>query len=201
MKTTSLAIALTMVLALVACTGRQSESDVKVEVWHSPQGTVRLDYLLGHDTGCKAVTAWLDSIKLSFRDEDPHTHFQAMLIFQNPDFLTYYCHLENLPTDYYEGDHSHRLFTFVRKDGHQARLADLTDDPDALARQVLAHTRLETDWAVEAMGGEEQFLASVRDCGVGVTARGLTFCYPVMEETWVTLCTIPSSECKMDLQN
>jgi hypothetical protein len=188
-------------LALASCMELNSDWEVKVDTWHSPQGTVQLDYLLGHDAGCKAVTAWLDSIKTSFRDEDTQVRYDAFMVYQTREYLTYYCHLQNLPSDYYEGDQSFRLYTFDRRDGHQLRPKDVTNDLDALSAQVLAHTRLENEWMIETLGGEEAFLNLVKDFTVGITARGLTFCYSVMEGIWQTVCTIPSSEVKMELSN
>ena len=69
-----------MGLTLASCVGLNSDSEVKVDTWYSPQGTVQLDYLLGHDVGCKAVTIWLDSIKSSYREEDLQTLCKVYLI-------------------------------------------------------------------------------------------------------------------------
>ena len=181
-------------LTLASCEGLMSNSEVKVDTWYSPQGTVQLDYLLGHDVGCKAVTIWLDSIKSSFREEDPQTLCKAYLIYQDRDYLTYYLNVENLPTEDYEGDTSYRVLTFVRKDGHVLNVAELTDDMESLDRQILSHTRLENAWAIDALGGEEEFVKLIPNFSVGVTTRGLTFCYSVMEGTWLSLCNIPSAE-------
>ncbi len=181
-------------LTLASCDGLKSNSEVKVDTWYSPQGTVQLDYLLGHDVGCKAVTMWLDSIKSSFREEDPQTLCKAYLIYQDRDYLTYYLNVENLPTEDYEGDTSYRVLTFVREDGHVLNVAELTDDIESLDRQILSHTRLENAWAIDALGGEEEFLSLIPNFSVGVTTRGLTFCYSVMEGTWLSLCNIPSAE-------
>ncbi len=183
--------------ALTSCVGTKPDSEVKVETWHSPQGTVQLDYLLGHDAGCKAVTAWLDSIKTSFREEDLQLKCKVLLVYQDSEYLTYYYNLRTLASEYYEGDESSQFFTFGRKDGLVIKSADLVEDFDGLSKQVLAHTRLENAWAIEAMGGEEEFLAFVKDFAVGVTTRGLTFCYPVMEGFWQPLCTVSSSELKL----
>ena len=183
-----------MGLTLASCVGLNSDSEVKVDTWYSPQGTVQLDYLLGHDVGCKAVTIWLDSIKSSYREEDPQTLCKAYLIYQDRDYLTYYLNVENLPTEDYEGDTSYRVLTFVREDGHVLNVAELTDDIESLDRQILSHTRLENAWAIDALGGEEEFLALIPNFSVGVTTRGLTFCYSVIEGTWLSLCNIPSAE-------
>ena len=183
-----------MGLTLASCVGLNSDSEVKVDTWYSPQGTVQLDYLLGHDVGCKAVTMWLDSIKSSFREEDPQTLCKAYLIYQDRDYLTYYLNVENLPTEDYEGDTSYRVLTFIREDGHVLNVAELTDDMESLDRQILSHTRLENAWAIDALGGEEEFLALIPNLSVGVTTRGLTFCYSVIEGTWLSLCNIPSAE-------
>lgn len=179
---------------LTSCDGLKSNSEVKVDTWYSPQGTVQLDYLLGHDVGCKAVTIWLDSIKSSYREEDPLSLCKAYLIYQDRDYLTYYLNVENLPTEDYEGDTSYRLLTFVRKDGHVLEVAELTDDMDSFSHQILFHTQLENAWAIEALGGEDEFLALIPDFSVGVTTRGLTFSYSVMEGTWLSLCNIPSAK-------
>lgn len=184
---------------LTGCSWVGDANTVKVEGWQSPEGTVRLDYLLGNDPGSKSATIWLDSIKNSFRKEDPQVRCQACLLYQSADYLTYYLGMQTLPTEYYEGDQNSRMVTFSREDGHVVRPSELTDDMAQLARQVLAHTRLENDWVVEAMGGEEAFLAAVRDFEVGVTTRGLTFSFPVMKGTWQFICTIPSSEVKIDM--
>lgn len=179
---------------LTSCDGLKSNSEVKVDTWYSPQGTVQLDYLLGHDVGCKAVTIWLDSIKSSYREEDPLSLCKAYLIYQDRDYLTFYLNVENLPTEDYEGDISYRMLTFVRKDGHVLNATELTDAMDSLGRRILFHTRLENAWAIDALGGEEEFLALIPNFTVGVTSRGLTFCYSVMEGTWLSLCNIPSAE-------
>lgn len=184
-------------LILASCVGRSSDSEVKVDTWYSPQGTVQLDYLLGHDVGCKAVTAWLDSIKFSYREEDPQALCKAWLIYQDPYYITYYLNVQNVPTEYYEGDTSYRVLTFVRKDGHVLTVSELSDDMDSLCRQVLSHTRLENAWAIDALGGEEEFLALIPNFSVGVTHRGLIFCYSVMEDTWLSLCNIPSAEVRL----
>ena len=184
-------------LMLASCVGRSSDSEVKVDTWYSPQGTVQLDYLLGHDVGCKAVTMWLDSIKSSFREEDPQTLCKAYLIYQDRDYLTYYLNVENLQTEDYEGDTSYRVLTFVREDGHVLNVAELTDDMESLDRQILSHTRLENAWAIDALGGEEEFVKLIPNFSVGVTTRGLTFCYSVMEGTWISLCNIPSAEVRL----
>lgn len=181
-------------LTLASCDGLKSNSEVKVDTWYSPQGTVQLDYLLGHDVGCKAVSIWLDSIKSSFREEDPQTLCKAYLIYQDRDYLTYYLNVENLPTEDYEGDTSYSVLTFVREDGHVLNVAELTEDMESLDRQILSHTLLENAWAIDALGGEEEFLALIPNFSVGVTARGHTFCYSVMEGTWLSLCNIPSAE-------
>lgn len=188
---------LSLGLALTACVGRMSDTEVKVDTWYSPQGTVQLDYLLGHDVGCKAVTAWLDSIKIAYREEDPQALCKVHLIYQDQDFLTYCINVQNLPTEYYEGDTSYRVLTFVRKDGHVLSAAELTDDMDALGQKILSHTRLENAWVLDAVGGEEEFLAQTGNFSVGVTARGLTVCHSVVEGMWQLVCTIPSSEMKM----
>jgi hypothetical protein len=188
---------LSLGLALTACVGRMSDTEVKVDTWYSPQGTVQLDYLLGHDVGCKAVTAWLDSIKIAYREEDPQALCKVHLIYQDQDFLTYCINVQNLPTEYYEGDTSYRVLTFVRKDGHVLSAAELTDDMDALGQKILSHTRLENAWVLDAVGGEEEFFAQTGNFSVGVTARGLTVCYSVVEGMWQLVCTIPSSEMKM----
>jgi len=186
--------------AFTACVGPKNDYEVKVETWHSPQGTVQLDYLLGHDPGCKAVTSWLDSIKISYREEDLQSRCRALLIYQDKDFLTYYFNTKTLASEYYEGDESIQLYTFGRKDGHVIRATDLVEDLDGLSKQVLAHTRLENEWVIEALGGEEAFLSNVKYFEVGITARGLTFCYSVMEGMWHSICTIPSSELKLKLE-
>ena len=142
-------------LTLISCVGRNSDSEVKVDTWYSPQGTVQLDYLLGHDVGCKAVTVWLDSIKFSYREEDPQALCKAWLIYQDRNYLTYYLNVQNVPTEYYEGDTSYRVFTFVRKDGHVLSVDELGIDMDVLGRQILARTRLENAWIIDALGGEE----------------------------------------------
>lgn len=184
-------------LTIASCDVLKSDSEVKVDTWYSPQGTVQLDYLLGHDVGCKAVTIWLDSIKSSYREEDPQTLCKAYLIYQDRDYLSYYINVQNLPTEYYEGDTSYRVLTFVRKDGHVLNITELTDDMESLSRQILSHTRLENAWVIEALGGEEEFLALIPNFSVGVTTRGLTFCYSVMEGTWLSLCNIPSAEVRL----
>ena len=184
-------------LTLASCDGLKSNSEVKVDTWYSPQGTVQLDYLLGHDVGCKAVTIWLDSIKSSYREEDPQTLCKAYLIYQDRDYLTYYINVQNLPTEDYEGDTSYRVLTFVRKDGHMLGVTELIDDMDELGRKILARTRIENPWAIEALGGEEEFLKLIPNFSVGVTARGLTFCFPVIEWTWLSLCNIPSAEVRL----
>lgn len=199
MKNLLVSAFLVLGLAFTSCIGSMSNSEVKVDTWQSPEGTVQLDYLLGHDAGCKAVSSWLDSIKASYKEEDTQVKCKALLIFQNSDYLTYYFNVETLPSEYYEGDSSSRLYTFGRKDGHILKPSDLTEDFDALSKKVLARTRLENDWAIEALGGEEAFLDLVKDFSVGLTPRGLTFCYSVMEGTWQSLCTIPSSEMKVEL--
>lgn len=185
-------------LTLVSCVGRNSDSEVKVDTWYSPQGTVQLDYLLGHDVGCKAVTVWLDSIKFSYREEDPQALCKAWLIYQDQNYLTYYLNVQNVPTEYYEGDTSYRVLTFVRKDGHVLSVDELTTDMDGLSRQILARTRLENAWIIDALGGEEEFMTLIPYFSVGVTARGLSFSYSVMEGTWQLLCTISSSEVKIE---
>lgn len=184
-------------LTLASCDGLTSNSEVKVDTWYSPQGTVQLDYLLGHDVGCKAVTMWLDSIKSSYRVEDPQTLCKAFLIYQDRDYLSYYLNVQNLPTEYYEGDTSYRVLSFARKDGHVLNVAELTDDVESLSRQILSHTRLENAWAIDALGGEEEFVKLIPNFSVGVTTRGLTFCYSVMEGTWLSLCNIPSAEVRL----
>lgn len=196
MKSFLISALLALGLLFTSCVGSKSDSEVKVDTWFSPKGTVQLDYLLGHDVGCKAVTLWLDSIKTSYREEDPQTLCKAYLVYQDPDYLTYFYHVRTLPSDYYEGDENYCFYTFVRQDGHFLTPAELTDDIDALSAQVLARTRLENAWAIESLGGEEAFLSMVRNFAVGVTARGVVFCTSLMEETWQSVCTIPSSEMK-----
>ncbi len=186
-----------MGVMLASCDGLKSDSEVKVDTWYSPQGTVQLDYLLGHDVGCRAVTIWLDSIKSAYREEDPQTLCRAYLIYQNRDYFTYYLNVQNLPTEYYEGDISYRLLTFVRKDGHILNVTELSDDMDMLSQKILARTRLENAWAIETLGGEDAFVSVIPNFSAGLTSRGLTFCYPVIEGTWLSLCNIPSAEVKM----
>ncbi len=183
--------------AFTSCVGPKPDTEVKVETWHSPQGTVQLDYLLGHDAGCKAVTSWLDSIKTSYKEEDLQVNCKVFLIYQDSDYLTYYYNVQTLSSEYYEGDQSIQLFTFGRQDGHIIKPIDLVEDVDGLYNQVLAHTRLENAWVLEALGGEEAFRDLVQHFTIGLTTRGLTFCYPVMEGTWQTICTIPSSELRL----
>jgi len=183
--------------AFTSCVGTKPDSELKVETWHSPQGTVQLDYLLGHDAGCKAVTAWLDSIKTSYKEEDLQVKCNVFLIYQDAEYLTYYYNVQTLASEYYEGDESSQLYTFGRQDGHVIKSGDLVEDLDGLSKQVLAHAKLENAWAVEVLGGEVEFLDFVKYFTVGVTTRGLTFCYPIMEGTWQPICTIPSSELKL----
>ena len=118
MKSFLISALLALGLLFTSCVGSKSDSEVKVDTWFSPKGTVQLDYLLGHDVGCKAVTLWLDSIKTSYREEDPQTLCKAYLVYQDPDYLTFFYHVRTLPSDYYEGDENYCFYTFVRQDGH-----------------------------------------------------------------------------------
>ena len=181
-------------VALVASCTETPRPELHIDAWTSEAGTVCLDFLDGQDASCDSIHVWLDSIRTSFEEEDPQISCKAEVVYQNPNYVTYLHEVHTLPSDYYEGDNSSRCLTFSRATGRVVTVSDLCQNIDSLSQLVLQHTRLENSWAIDAMGGDSTLLSLTSDLTVGVTARGYTFSYPVMEGLWQILCTVPSGE-------
>ena len=181
-----------MVLA-TAC-NEVPRPELRVDVWTSEGGTVTLDFIDGQDAACDSIHVWLDSIRTSYEEEDPQMRCKAEVIYQNPNYITYLHEIHTLPSDYYEGDNSQRCLSFSRETGRVVTVADICQNTDSLAQQVLLHTRNENDWVIDALGGDSVLLELADECSIGITARGVSFSYPVMEGLWQVLCTVPSGE-------
>lgn len=181
-------------VALAASCVQTPRPELRVDVWTSEAGTVSLDFIDGQDAACDSIHVWLDSIRTSFDEEDPQINCRAQVIFQNPDYITYLHEVHTLPSEYYEGDHSFHCLSFSRATGKVLSVADICQNVDSLAQQILLHTRAENEWVIEALGGDSSLMSLTSDFAVGITARGVSFSYPVMEGLWQVLCTVPSGE-------